>query len=333
MKVSKLGLSTRVTNLLISAGIKTLADLAQKAESDLAEIPGLGPKALEEIQECLAQHSSSEDEAPADLVPEEIAEPEADVVSNDDSQQPQADPELAPATGPTTEFDMAAGGNAEGVADWSSADAAAPVPVVSNDAEAVIDTTPAEAQVNSPAPAATQSRSTEQSDDDTEEEEDDDIPDDTGRQPRQWPQWQIAAGLGCAAASVIAMALIVATVLWANWPGGSEKPSDSSGKKADAGVTDMPTSIPAGTAKIEEYMPGTAGPIQIDEVDSDGLVIKRVRSPLYTTEQNRQALTNQLNQPTGFRTPKGAASRGMVNIPMKKPSEAEGIPSAEEPEE
>lgn len=56
MPVEELGLSTRVYNVLVQAGITEVGQLVQRLvapESDLLTIPGLGPKALDEIKEAV----------------------------------------------------------------------------------------------------------------------------------------------------------------------------------------------------------------------------------------------------------------------------------------
>lgn len=50
-----LGISTRAINSLQEAGIATKADLEAKPEAELAEIKGIGPKALEEIKAALTK--------------------------------------------------------------------------------------------------------------------------------------------------------------------------------------------------------------------------------------------------------------------------------------
>ncbi len=55
IKVSDLGLSTRVTTSLEEAGIKTAAGLARKSASSLNELDGIGDKAIAEIDTALAK--------------------------------------------------------------------------------------------------------------------------------------------------------------------------------------------------------------------------------------------------------------------------------------
>ena len=60
--IETMGLSTRTTNLLSGAGISTRDDLEAKlaeGEDALVAIPGLGPKALEEIKEALAANAAA----------------------------------------------------------------------------------------------------------------------------------------------------------------------------------------------------------------------------------------------------------------------------------
>ena len=56
LEVEGLGLPTRVVNLLVQAGITGVEELQERLEEgELAAIPGLGPKSLEEIKEALTQ--------------------------------------------------------------------------------------------------------------------------------------------------------------------------------------------------------------------------------------------------------------------------------------
>lgn len=52
-KIDDLGLSSRTVNALMMAGIKTVAGIVRKSESDLHEVEGLGEKAVEEIKESI----------------------------------------------------------------------------------------------------------------------------------------------------------------------------------------------------------------------------------------------------------------------------------------
>lgn len=47
---------TRALRLVVAAGINTVGQLRSMSESELAAIPGIGPKGIEEIKEILAQH-------------------------------------------------------------------------------------------------------------------------------------------------------------------------------------------------------------------------------------------------------------------------------------
>lgn len=61
LDLESLGLSTRTSNLLKAAGITTRGTLAAKlaeGEEAIVAIPGLGPKALEEIKEALARSAA-----------------------------------------------------------------------------------------------------------------------------------------------------------------------------------------------------------------------------------------------------------------------------------
>lgn len=54
-KIDELGLSSRAVNALMMAGIKSVAGIVRKTEEDLAEVEGLGAKAVEEIKEAVAK--------------------------------------------------------------------------------------------------------------------------------------------------------------------------------------------------------------------------------------------------------------------------------------
>lgn len=57
MPVKEMGLSTKVTNVLVKAGITTVGQLMEKmeeGEKEVLAIPGLGPKSLAEIKQQLA---------------------------------------------------------------------------------------------------------------------------------------------------------------------------------------------------------------------------------------------------------------------------------------
>jgi DNA-directed RNA polymerase subunit alpha len=54
IKIADLGLSTRITSALESAGIKSAAGLTRKSASALKELDGIGEKAVGEISEALA---------------------------------------------------------------------------------------------------------------------------------------------------------------------------------------------------------------------------------------------------------------------------------------
>jgi small subunit ribosomal protein S16 len=56
--VAELGLPTRVTNILTSAGITKVSELKERLEKgELSNISGLGPKSLEEIKKILEEGS------------------------------------------------------------------------------------------------------------------------------------------------------------------------------------------------------------------------------------------------------------------------------------
>ncbi len=56
-RVEQLDLSTRTTNALATANIRTVGGLARKTEEDLLEIDGLGDKGINEIKRALGIHS------------------------------------------------------------------------------------------------------------------------------------------------------------------------------------------------------------------------------------------------------------------------------------
>lgn len=56
-RIEQLDLSTRTTNALTNANIRTVGGLARKTEEDLLEIDGLGDKGIQEIKRALASHS------------------------------------------------------------------------------------------------------------------------------------------------------------------------------------------------------------------------------------------------------------------------------------
>jgi len=56
-RVESLDLSTRTTNALSNANIRTIGGLARKTEEDLLEIDGLGDKGIQEIKRALGAHS------------------------------------------------------------------------------------------------------------------------------------------------------------------------------------------------------------------------------------------------------------------------------------
>ena len=56
-RVEQLDLSTRTTNALSAANIRTVGGLARKTEEDLLEIDGLGDKGINEIKRALGIHS------------------------------------------------------------------------------------------------------------------------------------------------------------------------------------------------------------------------------------------------------------------------------------
>lgn len=55
LSIMELPVSTRIQNILEKEGVKTIAGLVQKTHSQLLGIPGLGEKALEEVEAALAK--------------------------------------------------------------------------------------------------------------------------------------------------------------------------------------------------------------------------------------------------------------------------------------
>ncbi len=58
-RIEQLDLSTRTTNALSSANIRTVGGLTRKNEEDLLEIDGLGDKGIQEIKRTLSAHNLS----------------------------------------------------------------------------------------------------------------------------------------------------------------------------------------------------------------------------------------------------------------------------------
>lgn len=56
-RIENLDLSTRTTNALAGANVRTVGGLARKTEEDLLEIDGLGDKGIQEIKRALSVHS------------------------------------------------------------------------------------------------------------------------------------------------------------------------------------------------------------------------------------------------------------------------------------
>ena len=52
-KIEDLNFSSRTTNALMMAGIKSVAGIVRKSQADLLEVEGLGEKAVEEIAEAI----------------------------------------------------------------------------------------------------------------------------------------------------------------------------------------------------------------------------------------------------------------------------------------
>ena len=55
-RVENLDFSTRTLNALSESNVRTLGGLARKTMEDLVDIPGLGPKSIEEIKTVLARY-------------------------------------------------------------------------------------------------------------------------------------------------------------------------------------------------------------------------------------------------------------------------------------
>jgi DNA-directed RNA polymerase subunit alpha len=53
-RVEDLNVSPRAIKALVAAGIRTVGGLARKKEEDLAEVEGLGDKAIAEIKDALS---------------------------------------------------------------------------------------------------------------------------------------------------------------------------------------------------------------------------------------------------------------------------------------
>ena len=90
MPLEELGLKEHVFNILVEAGIDTIGALMMSMKMDANKVlglPGIGPKAIQNIDEQLAALKFPEPETPAEPTPEPVAEPVAEI-------QPQ--PEAAP---------------------------------------------------------------------------------------------------------------------------------------------------------------------------------------------------------------------------------------------
>ena len=91
MPLEELGLKEHVFNILVEAGIDTVGALMMSMKMDSNKVlglPGIGPKAIQNIEEQLAVLKFPEPETPAEPTPEPVAEPVAEI-------QPQ--PEVVPA--------------------------------------------------------------------------------------------------------------------------------------------------------------------------------------------------------------------------------------------
>jgi hypothetical protein len=90
MPLEELGLKEHVFNILVEAGIDTIGALMMSMKMDANKVlglPGIGPKAIQNIDEQFAGLKFPEPEAPAEPVTEPVAEPVVQV-------EPQ--PEVAP---------------------------------------------------------------------------------------------------------------------------------------------------------------------------------------------------------------------------------------------
>ena len=54
----QLGIGLRRINALVAAGIRNLNDLRAISESELAQIPGIGPLAVKDLKKYLSKHNS-----------------------------------------------------------------------------------------------------------------------------------------------------------------------------------------------------------------------------------------------------------------------------------
>ncbi|MDZ4064635.1 MAG: DNA-directed RNA polymerase subunit alpha C-terminal domain-containing protein, partial [Coriobacteriia bacterium] len=55
MSLSELGISTRVETKLLESGVTDARELTRRNQSDLLALDGIGAKAVEEIEQCLAE--------------------------------------------------------------------------------------------------------------------------------------------------------------------------------------------------------------------------------------------------------------------------------------
>jgi transcription termination/antitermination protein NusA len=95
MPLEELGLKEHVFNILVEAGIDTIGGLMMSMKMDqnrVLGLPGIGPKAMQNIDECLANLKFPEAPAPAETPAEATGEPVAEPAA---VSEPQAD-EAAP---------------------------------------------------------------------------------------------------------------------------------------------------------------------------------------------------------------------------------------------
>jgi DNA-directed RNA polymerase subunit beta' len=59
LTLDEVGVSTRVKHLLAEAGVTTVSDLQERTQAELLAIEGIGPKAVSELEQRLAEHGAT----------------------------------------------------------------------------------------------------------------------------------------------------------------------------------------------------------------------------------------------------------------------------------
>jgi len=108
MSLEQLELKEHVFNILVEAGIDTIGALMMSMKMDANKVlglPGIGPKAITNIEERLAVIQFPEPEpAPAEPVVEAAVEPAAEAALEAQPEVPNVLPEMTPAQAPAGEM-------------------------------------------------------------------------------------------------------------------------------------------------------------------------------------------------------------------------------------